>query len=263
MYMTLFYLKKNFCDGWDSLLWIVFFNLLVLAIVAGAFFAVTAVASVSPLFSLLLLIASASLLMIPLLSISDACARIADFKSVPIKDVFLNFPNVWKDAILFGLLISIFVFMTFVGLPFYFGMGNILGLLLGSMIFWVLLIASLSLQWFMPLRSRFGGGFRKNIKKSFIMFFDNPGFSIFVGIYSFILFVMSAFIAFMAPGAVGIILAHNNALRLRVYKYDWLEQHPELPPKEARKQIPWDELVAEDRETLGPRDIKSFIFPWK
>ena len=33
--------------------------------------------------------------------------------------------------------------------------------------------------------------------------------------------------------------------------------------KKERRQIPWEELIYEDRETLGPRKLKSFIFPWK
>ena len=65
------------------------------------------------------------------------------------------------------------------------------------------------------------------------------------------------------PGITGIILAQNNALRLRLYEYDWMEEHPELSEKEARKSIPWKELIAEDVETLGPQTLKGLIFPWK
>ena len=49
----------------------------------------------------------------------------------------------------------------------------------------------------------------------------------------------------------------------RLYKYDYLEEHPELTTKKERRHIPWEELIYEDRETLGPRKLKSFIFPWK
>ena len=75
--------------------------------------------------------------------------------------------------------------------------------------------------------------------------------------------MLSVFLAFLIPGLAGIALAQTNAFRLRLYKYDWLEQHTDLTPKEARKHIPGGELIAEDRETLGPRSFKSFIFPWK
>ena len=43
----------------------------------------------------------------------------------------------------------------------------------------------------------------------------------------------------------------------------YLEEHPELTTKKERKNIPWEELIYEDRETLGPRKLRSFLFPWK
>ena len=46
-------------------------------------------------------------------------------------------------------------------------------------------------------------------------------------------------------------------------KYDYLEEHPELKTKKERKQIPWEELLYDDKETLGPRNFKSFFFPWR
>ncbi len=264
--MILFYLKKNFCDGWDNLLWIALFNICLLVWAALGFYLVSLTALI-PILSILVILFFICSSMIPIFSLSDACSRIVNFKSVPIGEVFANFKNVWKIAICFGIVISCILFTILVGLPFYFQMytqsANLIYLLFLSMIFWILLIGLLALQWFMPLQSQLGGGFKKNIKKCFILLFDNLGFSLFLGLYTIFIFVFSAILAFMAPGITGVLLAHNNALRLRMYKYDWLEEHPEIPPKEARKQIPWDELVAEDRETLGPRDIKSFIFPWK
>ena len=65
------------------------------------------------------------------------------------------------------------------------------------------------------------------------------------------------------PSLAGISINKANALRLRLYKYDYLEKHPELTTKRDRKEIPWDELIQEDRDTLGPRKLRSFLFPWK
>ncbi len=264
--MILFYLKKNFCDGWDSLLWIALFNICLLAWTAIGFFAVSAVINL-PLIYMIVIVVFICGAMVLLFSLSDACSQLANYKSFSISEVFSNIKNVWKIGMLFGLLISFLLFTVLVGLPFYFQMynqtSNLLYLFLSTMIFWILLLSIFALQWFLPLQSQLGGGFKKNLKKCFIMFFDNVGFSVFLGIYSLFIFVFSGVLAFMAPGITGIVLAQNNALRLRLYKYDWLEEHSDLSPKEARKQIPWDELIAEDRETLGPRDLKSFIFPWK
>ena len=164
---------------------------------------------------------------------------------------------------LFALVLTLLVVLAVVAIPFYLRVGNLFGIFLAALVFWMLCLCVLALQWFMPLRSQLHGGFRKTLKKRFIIFFDNAGFSVFMFFYTLILAVLSVFLAFLVPGFAGIALAQNNAFRLRLYKYDWLEQHTDLTPKEARKHIPWGELIAEDRETLGPRSFKSFIFPWK
>jgi hypothetical protein len=260
--MILFYLKKNFCDGWDNLLWIALCNLVILALGIAFYFGMGAALELGPL-SLLFLVIAIPIMMIPSFAASNCCARLADFKSVTIKNFFLEFPKVWKIAILFGLFITAVVLLGFVALPFYLKLNNLIGIFLAALIFWTLLVTSLSLQWFMPVYSQLGGNFGKILKKCFILFFDNPGFSLFMGIYSILLVPLSFLLAFLAPGAIGIILAHNNALRLRLYKYDWLETQTDVDIKVARKQIPWDELLAEDKETVGPRSFKSFIFPWK
>lgn len=82
-------------------------------------------------------------------------------------------------------------------------------------------------------------------------------------LYSFLLIALTPILAFLVPSFSGILLAWNNAFKLRMYKYDWIERHPEIPIQVARKQIPWDELLQEDRETTGVRTIRNLIFPWK
>ncbi len=203
--------------------------------------------------------------MIPIFSFSDACAAIADFKSVSLKDVAKNCKKVWKIAIVFGIFISMIVFTILVAIPFYFSMHvqqeNFLFLVLGSILIWFVVITLLALQWFIPLYSQLGGGFKKNLKKSYILLFDNIFFTLFLGVYMIFLLVFSALLVFIAPGIGGVLLAHNNALRLRMYKYDWIEENTE--EAKFKRNIPWDELIAEDKETVGTRTLKSFIFPWK
>lgn len=201
--------------------------------------------------------------MIPVFAVNEAAAKTAGFKSVSFKETLSFIPLVWKDALLFGALVAAVILLAVVGIPFYMATGGLVGVFLAAVVFWASAIAALSLQWFPAIKAQLKDPFLKALKKSFIVFFDNPGFSIFMFFYSLLLCVISAFLAFLAPGITGLLFSHNNAFRLRMYKYEWLEQHPEIPPKQARRQIPWDELIAEDRETLGPRSLKSFIFPWK
>jgi len=44
-----------------------------------------------------------------------------------------------------------------------------------------------------------------------------------------------------------------------MYKYDYLEAEADAD----RKHIPWDELLYEERESVGNRSLKNMIFPWK
>ena len=259
-----FFLKKNFYDGWDNFLFLAFFNIITLVLLLGTWYIVS-LSSVIPILSMALLVVCSCVILIPLFSVSDACASIADYKSITIKVVFNNFKKVYKIAIIFGLFASLLVFAITIGIPFYFNMhsqsGSIVWLICGALLLWFVVITVFAMQWFMPLCSQLGGGFRKNLKKSYILLFDNILFSIFLGIYTLILLVFSTLLVLIAPGIAGIILAHNNALRLRMYKYDWLEENPDQA--NVKRRIPWDELIAEDKETVGVRNLKSFIFPWK
>ena len=99
-------------------------------------------------------------------------------------------------------------------------------------------------------------------KYRFLLFADNPGFSFSLALYNLVSLALSLFLALLMPGFAGVALASDDAMRLRMYKYDWLEQHPGLDAR-ARKDIPWDELLAEDRELVGKRTLKGMIFPWK
>jgi hypothetical protein len=71
--------------------------------------------------------------------------------------------------------------------------------------------------------------------------------------------VASLFTALLLPGISSILLFWNTAFKLRLYKYDWLEQNP----GSNKKSIPWDALLVEDRERVGKRTLKGMIFPWK
>ena len=134
---------------------------------------------------------------------------------------------------------------------------------IGAMFVWLVVFTLLSIQWFVAIRSLMHNDFKKCLKKCFLIFFDNVPFSLFTALYDFFLTVLSVFFFGLLPSLSGIILAQVNALRLRLYKYDYYEAHPELKTSKEKRYIPWDELLQNDKETLGPRSFKSLIFPWK
>jgi uncharacterized membrane protein YesL len=253
-----FFIKKSFFDGWDHLFSLLLLNLgFVLALALGFIlpgslnFPPWAAAAVG-----VLALAAASVW----LSVCvHALASVADFGSLRFGDI----PAYIKRGLLPGLQVGAFVvfgyYVVSVGLPFYIGMGGIIGALAAGIVFWCAVIIALALQYYLPLRARLGGGLLKNLRKSFLLFFDNPLFSLFLFLYCAASLVLSLFLAFLIPGLSGMALAQNVALRLRLRKYDWLEEHPEA----KRREIPWDELLEEDRELVGKRTLKGMFFPWK
>jgi hypothetical protein len=121
------------------------------------------------------------------------------------------------------------------------------------LIFWIL-----AFQYFFSIQARLDKKFSKILKKMFLLLLDNPLFTIGLLIGTLVTFAVSVFTAFLLPGITSIFLWWNVALKLRLYKYDYLEKNPE-----ARRNIPWDALLTEDRERVGKRTLKGMIFPWK
>jgi hypothetical protein len=253
-----FFVKKAFFDGWDNLLSLIVVNL--------GFLLVLALGILLP--SLLGLPGWAAvalgLLALAALSVWYAAAvfamrEVADFKSFRLREAWAMVRLGLVPGLQTAAALVIGALVVSVGLPFYLRSGGILGALAAGLIFWCSLIAALALQYYVPLRARLGGGLRKNLRKSFLMFFDNPGFSVFLFLYSAVTLGLSFFLAFLAPGFASVALEQDVALRLRLLKYDWIEAHPGA----KRGDIPWDELLTEDRELVGKRTLKGMFFPWK
>ena len=268
-----FILKKNFCDGWDNLLSVVITNALWLISGFGFFFlfmwAVKLVPESGPEFIhyiLLIAIYVFGCIHFSILAFAygDQAAKIANFEGIKILDYFIGMPGVLKDATFFGLLIAGVSLVSFFAFDFYFLQSTSLtAFFAGSLLFWVDIFFLLALQWFLPIRSLMHNNFAKCLKKSFLIFFDNTGYSIFWFLHNVIMLIPSILMFGFCPSVAGMLIANTNALRIRLYKYDYLEQHPELKTKAERRKIPWEELIYDDREALGPRKLKSFLFPWK
>ena len=258
-----FILKKNFCDGWDNLFSVVMANLVFLFTGIGLVL-LNALASKIDVLWLICIALSFAILSVLMFAYSDCAAHIANFEGIHLLDFFKAIPGALKDGILFGLMNAAVFFVSSFSIRYYlFETGTLLGFALGSAIFWVVFFYVLAMQWFIPIRALMHNNFKKCFKKSFIILFDNTGFSLVMGVYNLILIVLSVVCIGFFPSMTGLLIANTNALRVLLYKYDYLEEHPELTTKKQRRQIPWDDLLTEDRNILGPRPIRSFLFPWK
>lgn len=256
--MILFFIKKVFFDAWDNLITIVLFNIGFTAIIAGSsyiaylfepagigFFTTVIIA----VFVFTLYAGGVSAYMNELLQSNSP-----DFKQIP-----SYIKKLWKSAaVISG--ISVFqLAAVMIGFPFYFSIGGIPGLIGLVTLFWISVLWWIAVQYFFPVAVQLESNIKKQLKKSFILLLDNTVFSIFLGFYTILHLGISFFTALLIPGITVLLLAHQVALKLRIYKYDYLEENPEA----SRKNIPWSDLLYEEKERIGTRTLKGMIFPWK
>ncbi len=189
---------------------------------------------------------------------SRMTADIADYKQPGFAEFFGYVKQSWANSLLGAGLLAAYLFVVSVAFPFYAGKG-VVGWLAMGLLFWVTVAALLAAQYFFPIQSRLDRKFRKIIRKSFLLLFDNTIFTFGLLAVALVVFVASAFTAFLLPGVATVFLWWSTALKLRLYKYDWLEQNPGAD----RRKVPWDALLIDDRERVGKRTLKGMIFPWK
>lgn len=267
--MFRFFLKKNFADGWDNMFFLMVSNVFAIVVLAAAFYGIRFSLLVNPFLPNAVLIGAGGILMTLIFAYGANAAKIANFGSGSFGTFFRAFSYAWRIGFFSGAALMLLVLMIRFGVIYYLSAGGFFSLAMIAFLGWFSFISACALQWFVPLYFlQEQNGFSKCLKKSFIIFFDNPLFSVGVFFHNVVIFLISCAFFMIVPGFFGLTLSSTNALRLRLKKYDWLEEMEQREPgfstdRNRRNEIPWDDLLAEDRETLGPRKISSFIFPWK
>ncbi|MFH2113335.1 MAG: hypothetical protein ABIJ86_02350 [Spirochaetota bacterium] len=256
--MIRFFIHKAFFDGWDNLFRIAALNVGFL-LVGGAFMLGPDIAGAPLLLILLGFILTVVATGIWWSACVHALSRVADYGDFGIPEIRSALRDGLVPGLQFSAMIAVLVVILAVAFPFYLGRSDALSIVALGIIFWSALGAILTLQYFLPLQARLGGGLRKNLRKSFYLMMDNPLFSLFLLVYNTLVLLLSMFLAFLVPGPAALALNLNVAVKLRLYKYDWLEANPD----NRGKKIPWLELLAEDKERVGKRTLKGMIFPWK
>lgn len=257
--MVGFFIKKAFFDGWDNLISMVVHNLGYLVIIFG-FFGLLSLSTASNVLFFLVIILGVGLLAFYTAGAASAAWAYAYYQRPGWSELKRGIRISWRHSLLFWALVLLLVTLAFLVIPFYLSFGNMVGIILSVILFWVTVILTFALMYFFPLFFAMQGDRPlKTLKKSFLLVFDNPFFTLFLAIYQLINIIFSLLLAFLAPGFTGVNLAGSVATKLLLFKYDYLEEEPEA----NRKSIPWEDLLYEEREAVGPRTLKGMIFPWK
>lgn len=271
--MFKFFLKKNFADGWENLFFIILCNVIVTAVGVACGFGIFQAGNMSRLAAAGAFVVCAGIFSAFVFSWGACAAKIADFRAASFKVFFGSLRRVFGIAFAFGALFAVFILILRFGIAYYFSdflqKGSKVSLLFTAVLAWFALVCVIALQWFLPLYYlQESNGFAKCLKKSFIIFFDNAGFSVGIFFYNIFLFALSVLTVGIAPGVNGITLSCMNALRLRLYKYDWIEEMTSqdadfINSRDKRSEVPWDNLLADDKESLGEFKLSRLLFPWK
>jgi uncharacterized membrane protein YesL len=254
-----FLVKKAFFDMWDHFLGVVIMNLGYVAVISVPILLIGPALQVSPL--LFFLVIGIGIVLFCLYSgvVAMAAHEIANYRNPEFRKIPEYFRDTWKQSLVLGLVYFAVTLVLQVGMPVYASMGNLLGLAAVVFLGWAVIIWALASQFYLPIRTQLDTDIRKIIRKSFVIFFDNTFFAILLGIGSLLITVGSIFTALLIPGIAGLMLWHQVALKLRLYKYDYLEENPDA----NRRKIPWDALLIDDEDKVGKRTLRGMIFPWK
>jgi uncharacterized membrane protein YesL len=257
--MFLFTVKKSFFDMWDNFLMVAIFNLgfIVLLMIPIWLPSTVAEASIAAAF----LIQAIGILIVFIYAgvVAMAAKDMANYQRPEFRRLVAYLKETWVSSLVLGLIyVAITVFFR-VGLDFYSQLGNLLGLAAIVFLMWALILFALASQYYFPIRAQLDTKIKKILRKSFILLFDNTFFTVFLAVGTIATAGISIFTALLLPGLTGVLIWHQVALKLRLYKYDYLEENPDA----NRKEIPWDALLIDDREKVGKRTLRGMIFPWK
>jgi hypothetical protein len=280
--MIVFLLKKTFFDLWDNAFRLALLNIGFIASIALFFIFNRLLEHFSPppsAVSGLVFLGSLVWHSVYLAAAAICVKNISDYKTFGFNDFCLALRSAWSAGMVYGIFLGIAVILFVFVLPFYLLVNTASGLFIASLLFWTLVMLAAASQYFFAVYARQGtealekiGPERssrrkrfnenanvKSIKKCFFLFIDNTLFFIGTMFLTFLVFMISIFFAFLLPGPAGMLLFLDEALRLRLLKYCWLEQNGGAD----RRYIPWDTILAEEREKTGSRTLRALIFPWK
>jgi len=256
-----FFIRKTLYDLWDNMFKVVVLNLGFLAATAIPVFLPALAARFIPSTALEMALSAFGILVCSVYLAASAFSirAISDYGSFSFGDFLRSFKAAWPAGLVMGFLIFLLYMVITIIFPFYLSIESLFGLVFSAIVFWVTIFGLISFQFYFTVYVRLGSKINKSIKKCLIISLDNSGFSLFVLLHNTVVLIISIVFVFLFPGPVGVLLYLDEALRLRLLKYDWLENNPGA----NRRKIPWDAILIEEREKTGTRSLRNFIFPWK
>lgn len=254
-----FLIKKAFFDLWDNFLPAILLNLGFVGVLALPILVPPAFSGIGTVASLIALIIGILAVFVYAGGAVGLAKAITNYESLEWAAFFATLRSHAPLSMVLGVLVILHIGLLLVAMPVYTAMNNMVGLFAIAVLFWMSVIWWLGIQYVLPVGSRLPSSIAATFKKSFILTLDNTFFTVALGLGAGVIVLLSFFTAFLIPGIAGVAIWYQAALKLRLYKYDYLEENSGA----SRKDIPWDALLYDDRERVGKRTLRGMIFPWK
>ena len=253
-----FLIKKAFFDTWDNLFRVLLLNIGFYAPVALLVYAPVIAPGLA--LTLALQVVALACFCVYTGGASAVASAIADYRSPGFASFWDAIQDTYQTTLLFALVNGVYFVILQVAFRVYAQVDQaVLGMMGQIILLWVTVGWVLAAQFFFPIQSRLERTPRKMIRKMLLLFFDNTGLMLVLAVGALGIVAVSLFTGGILPGLGAVLVWHNVALKLRLYKYDYLEEHPDAD----RKKIPWDALLVDDRDRVGKRTLRGMIFPWK
>ncbi len=252
-------LRKWFYDLWDNLFFAFLINgafalLCAIPLVLPSFLFTT-----SPVLAYLLAILGFLLLFIYLAVIANFAFASACGETFNFSNFIPYLKKSWKVGLTFGIIFLALQFLVSVSVPYYYNLDSLLGMFVLALIAWFVIFWVLSAQYYLPLNAQIEKKLFKVLKKSIIVVIDNALLSLFLLALSLGIVAVSTLTISLFPGVFGLLLLQQVGFKLVMKKYDYLEANPQ----NLKKKLPWDEILADEKQRTGVRTLRNLIFPWK
>lgn len=265
--MLFFCIKKTFFNMWDNFIEIFLMNVGMIAVICiillPVFLPEPFLAQVPQILLDVYLLFGFLIINFYIGAVFRYTQDISDNKERGFLLFFKYLAGSWKQSIV-NFVIIVLLLLIFYNVVLHYIMnfienGSVIDFIFGVIILSIWINISLLCLYFFPSSFRINRKILKSLQASYILFFQNTGFTYFMLLVVIILISISLPFIGLLFGPATIILWINVCVKIRLYKYDYLEAHPEAD----KKKIPWDTLILKDVEKIGKRTIRGMIFPWK
>jgi hypothetical protein len=243
---------------WDNLLWILLLNCMFLIIVCGGGLIYLKVNSNGILKGTIFFL-NVYLLFVFIGGSSSFLSGITNGNNPRIQDMIEGFRKNTVSGLFLAIFIFIFSFFLSYAFPFYYSLKNSLGYFLIFIVSWILIITVYTLLYYFPAAARFKNGAHHDLKKSFFIFTENIGYTLFLTAVSISIAILSAFTGYLIPGFTCILLLWNVGVKIIADKETYLMKNPEA----THRPVPWEDILQLEIDRLGKRTLRGTIFPWK